>query len=309
MSLVVTIAVGDRPGALSLAQAGAVAALAEELGVAALRLSDRGLDPSVVAAHLAGRHGGVGYVAEIPTTHHAPYNVARRVLSLDRATGGRIGVALLPGDGDEVTEQSIPAPTVAGAARRWAEYARVLTRLWESFPRQALIGDQVAGLVVDDTRIRPIDHEGEFYRVAGPLDGPSSVQGRPVIVADLTAGTADIPGLDVAAVAESADVVVTDRPAGVDMALASALSALGRSRDDVTLLGRIALTPTTDPSVLRIWVNDQGLDGLELVVSGDVNPGDLATVLRAVVPLLVTPGSAPTLRAAFGLREIEEVPA
>ena len=91
MSLVVTVSVtvADRAGALSLAEAGQVAALAGRLGVAALRLTDSGLDPSVVAAHLAGRHGGVGYLAEIPTTHHAPYNVARRVLSLDRATGGR----------------------------------------------------------------------------------------------------------------------------------------------------------------------------------------------------------------------------
>jgi alkanesulfonate monooxygenase SsuD/methylene tetrahydromethanopterin reductase-like flavin-dependent oxidoreductase (luciferase family) len=109
----------------------------------------------------------------------------------------------------------------------------VLTRLWESFPRAALIGDQEAALVVEEALIRPIHHEGAFYRVAGPLDGPSSVQGRPVVVADLGV-------LDPAAAAESADVVVVDleNAAGADAALAWALRRAGRSRQDVALLGR-----------------------------------------------------------------------
>ena len=83
----------------------------------------------------------------------------------------------------------------------------MLTRLWESFPREALIGDQETRLVVDDALIRPIDHDGRFYRVAGPLDGPSSVQGRPVLAA------ADRAALDdAAAVAGSVIVVVAIRP-------------------------------------------------------------------------------------------------
>jgi alkanesulfonate monooxygenase SsuD/methylene tetrahydromethanopterin reductase-like flavin-dependent oxidoreductase (luciferase family) len=171
---------GDGPTLVSLADAGAIAAVAEEVAVTAIRLVDgvtagHTLDPTVVSAYLAGIHDGLGYVADVATTHNAPYNVARRVLSLDRATGGRVGVALRAGDGDEVSEATVPDPTATDPAQRWVEYARVLTRLWESFPREALIGDQETGVVVEDALIEPISHDGAFYRVAGPLDGPSSV--------------------------------------------------------------------------------------------------------------------------------------
>ena len=206
------------PALVSLAEARAVAALAEEAGVGAIRLLDRSpaghaLDPTVVAAYLSGLGGRIGYVAEVPTTHHAPYNAARRALSLDRASGGLFGLALRPGEGDEVSDPNAPqAP--AGPAARWSEYAKVLVRLWESFPRKALVGDQGAAVVADDALIAPIDHEGVSYRVAGPLDGPSSVQRRPVLVGDVSAFDPDAIAIDHAAlraVASMADVVVVER--------------------------------------------------------------------------------------------------
>jgi alkanesulfonate monooxygenase SsuD/methylene tetrahydromethanopterin reductase-like flavin-dependent oxidoreductase (luciferase family) len=295
------LAVGG-PGLLSLADAGAIAEAAGEAGIAAIRLADqtpagRALDPTVVAAYLAGLHPDVGWLPVVPTTGNAPYNAARRLLSLDRATAGRAGVVLRPGRGDEVSEASAPDPGATDPARRWTEYARVLTRLWESFPRTSLIGDQQGGVVADDTLIRPIAHEGEFYRVAGPLDGPSSVQGRPVIVADLNL-------LDVTAVAASADVVVVDRAhaAGADAVLSQALRLAGRDRGEVALLGRITVSRADAatgslPARLRSWADEHLLDGFELVPEGTA--ADVIAVLRALEPRL----PAPTLRAAFGLRE------
>lgn len=311
-------AVGEptgHPAPVSLTDAVVIAAVAEEVGVAAIRLLDgRALDPTVVGAYLAGLHGDVGYVAELPTTHNAPYNAARRVLSLDRATGGRSGVALRAGGGDEVSQATAPDPGATDPARRWTEYAHVLTRLWESFPRAALIGDQEAGIVVEDAHIKPIGHEGSFYRVAGPLDGPSSVQGRPVVVADLGA-------LDATAVAESADVVVVEqeRAAGADAALTEALRRAGRSRADVALLGRVEVVaddPAAGPAIaaaaaddLRTWAEAHRLDGFELVPTGGT--AAVVSLLRALVPRLADAAgsSPPTLRAAFGLPELAAVPA
>ncbi|MBB2940925.1 alkanesulfonate monooxygenase SsuD/methylene tetrahydromethanopterin reductase-like flavin-dependent oxidoreductase (luciferase family) [Actinoplanes lutulentus] len=303
MSTVIQLALGvGGPGLPSLADAGDIAAAAGEAGVAAIRLADqspagRALDPTVVAAYLAGLHDGIGFLPVVPTTGNAPYNAARRLLSLDRATGGRAGVVLRPGGGDEVSEASVPDPGATDPARRWTEYARVLTQLWESFPNTALLGDQQAGVVADDTLIRPIAHEGAFYRVAGPLDGPSSVQGRPVLVADL--GT-----LDVTAVAASADVVVVDRTqaAGVDAVLSQALRLAGRDRGEVALLGRVSVTRGDAvsgglPARLRAWADEQLLDGFELVPEG--GPDHVIAILRALEPR----PQASTLRAAYGLRE------
>ncbi|MFE7422414.1 hypothetical protein [Rhodococcus sp. NPDC057529] len=227
--ILIDIAVGDalagdepdRFDPVSPAAAVTVTEAAQEAGVAALRLLDtaggrRAIDPSVAG------------------------------VSFDRATAGRVGVVLRPGAGYEVSAATVPDPAAAGPVERWSEYAEILTRLWESFPRDALIGDQERALVVDDALVRAIDHEGRFYRVAAPLDGPSSVQGRPVVVAD-----PDVLGW--AVVARSADAVIVDRgqSAGADLALTAGLEQAGRQRDDVVLIGRaeVTLSASTGPTL------------------------------------------------------------
>jgi hypothetical protein len=295
---------------VSLAEAEAIAALAQGAGVAALRLVDgtpgvRTIDPSVVGAFLAGRYGDLGYLVDVPTTHNAPYNLARRVLSFDRATVGRVGVVLRAGRGDEVSEATVPDPAADDPAERWTEYARILTRLWESFPRKALIGDQERALVVDDRLIRPIAHDGRFYRVAGPLDGPSSVQGRPVLVA------ADLDVLDWAALAGSADAVVVSREQadGADLPLRAPLEQVGRERADVALIGRASVgsadaAPDAVAAEFATWVADARLDAVELVPTGGAE--EIRGLLRDLVPAL-KPAAGTTLRAALGLREIAGV--
>lgn len=295
------------PGSVSLAQADEIATLAQRLGLTALRLVDRGpggqaLDPTVVGSYLAGRNGDIGYLADVPTTGQAPYNLARRILSADRATAGRFGVVLRAGDGDEVSQAAAPDPTATGPVARWSEYARVLTRLWESFPRAALLGDVANALVVDDSLIRPIAHTGRFYRVAGPLDGPSSVQGRPVLAAT------DPELLDEASAVADLVIVGRARAAGADPTLTSALARIGRDRSHVALLGRVVLPAglhgepsppdLADPVALRAWITATGLDGVVLAPTGSAE--QIADLLTAFVPAL-HPARGDTLRAGLGL--------
>jgi len=310
--ILVGLAVGEGD-LVPLAEASEVAAAAQAAGVTALRLLDSlggrpAVDPSVVAGYLAGRHGDLGYVVDVPTSHNAPYNTARRVLSLDRAGAGRVGVALRAGGGDEVSDGSARSAPDVPVDERWAEYAEVLTRLWESFPRAALVGDQERAIVVDDTLVRRIDHVSPAYRVAGPLDGPSSVQGRPVLVA------ADVDVVGWPAVAASADVVVVERPfsRGADDALTAALAVAGRRRDEVALIGRAEVDVVDGDAAaltheLLGWLDADRLDGLELVPGGGAR-GVLATV-RALVPLLDARPTSTTLRAALRLPETAGVPA
>ncbi len=174
----------DSPLVAGLTDVVRIAQVAEAAGVAGLRLLDAVpgfavLDPTVVVSFLAGRTSELGYLPDVPTTHHAPYNLARRILSIDRATGGRAGLVLRPGEGDEVTSAVVPDVSARDPKQRWCEYAEILRRLWDSFPADALVGDQKSGIFVRDELIHPAGFDGRFYRVSGPLDGPSSVQGRP----------------------------------------------------------------------------------------------------------------------------------
>ncbi|MFC8044653.1 LLM class flavin-dependent oxidoreductase [Nocardia sp. NPDC057353] len=307
----VPLGAGAAPGLVPLAVAAELAAAAERAGVVALRVraaavgardvadgfprgdhvpanrgrGHRALDPSTVAAYLAGRTAELGYLLDLPTTGNAPYNAARRVLSVDRAVGGRAGVVLQPGAGDEVSDAAAPDPTANDPAERWAEYATVLTRLWESFPRAALLGDQERALVLDDALIGPIDFEGRYYRVAGPLDGPSSAQGRPVLAVEAASGVADL-GL--------ADAVFVERGAEVPP---------GR----FAVIGRAEVAADTDLAELATWAS--GYDAVLLAPVGGADA--VRDTIDRVVPALARREPHPTLRAALGLPvpTTEEIPA
>ncbi len=289
MSAILAIEVG---GALSLRDAVDVAEAAAERGVTALRIRDGAgsLDPTAVAAHLAALVPTVNWLVDAPTTRNAPYNLARRVLSLDRATAGRTGLVLRAGDGDEVSDAAVPDPGATSQAARWAEYAHIVTSLWQSFPRKALLGDQEAGIFADDSLISGIGHEGAFYRVQGALDGPTSVQGRPVLVADDLA----VLGWDV--IAAAADVAVVPADLAVDAAtsLTAALERSGRPREAIALIGRAPAGVTQNE--LAEWVERHHVDGVELVAA------DRAEAARILETELVRfrPAPGETLRGAVG---------
>ena len=308
MTVVLELAVGDSPDQVTVTDAERLVVAARDAGVTAIRLVDRGPghppthDPSTVGAYLAGAYGGIGYIVDAPTTGNAPFNLARRILSFHRATGGFVGLALRPGAGDEVTGEvgsdGGGADSDSASARRWSEYAGVLTGLWESFPVQALLGDQDAAIVADDALIQPIDHVGEFYSVAGPLDGPSSPQGRPVLVA------ADVPTLHWDRPAAIADAVIVDHTEidGADVALSAALDRIGRHRREVALLARLDVD---DADPLLQALASTTVDGVVLVHRD--RPEDTIAVLRNIVTRIgrETPRH---LRQALGLRVPDEAP-
>jgi alkanesulfonate monooxygenase SsuD/methylene tetrahydromethanopterin reductase-like flavin-dependent oxidoreductase (luciferase family) len=297
--VIVDLAIGST---LPLPDAADLTKAAADAGVTAIRVQDgapgRTLDASVVASYLASTQTaprpGPGWIVEASTHGNAPTNLARRSHSLDRATGGRAALALRAGDGDEVSDPVAPRPGGDRSAR-WDEYARILKRLWTSFPPAALVGDQDGGIFAENTLIRPIDFEGDYYRVAGPLDGPASPQGGPLLVAD----DPDTLGWDV--VARSADIVVVDQEAaptaGAD--LSAALARAGRSREDVALVVRVDVAgPRPVTADLPAFVAEHGLDGVEFAPAGGKD--DVLALITGVVPALA-PSSGETLRGAFAL--------
>jgi FMN-dependent oxidoreductase (nitrilotriacetate monooxygenase family) len=78
--------------------------------------------------------------------------------------------------------------THADRYARGEEFVQVVKALWDSWADDAVLDDRESGQYARSDRIRPINHEGEFYKVAGPLNMPRSPQGRPVFV---QAGSSD----------------------------------------------------------------------------------------------------------------------
>lgn len=149
------------------------------------------LDPTTAALTLGRALPEHGFLVAVAPTREHPYNVARRVLSLDHVLDGRVGIVV------GARDHGAPAPGApsAGAPHDPAEFARVLRGLWRTWPLDSIVGDRTSGVFAHTDRIRPLDHDGgpDGYRVRGPLTTPSSRQGEPVLA---VWHDVDVPGAD-----------------------------------------------------------------------------------------------------------------
>ncbi|HEY7245907.1 MAG TPA: LLM class flavin-dependent oxidoreductase [Xanthobacteraceae bacterium] len=148
------------------------------------------LEPVTVLASLAVSTNRIGMIATASTTYTEPFNLARQFASLDHISNGRVGwnivtswLASAAGNfGDE--GQLSHADRYA----RGEEFMAVVKALWDSWAEDAVLDDRRGGRYARADRIRRINHAGDCYQVAGPLNMPRCPQGRPVLV---QAGSSD----------------------------------------------------------------------------------------------------------------------
>jgi len=138
---------------------------------------------SVLSA-VAGATSRIGLVATISTTYSEPFDIARRLASLDLISRGRAGWNI-------VTSQD---PGTAGnfsgsrhgdyetRYRRATEAVEVVQGLWHSYEEDAFTRDRTAARFLDPAKQHRLDHRGEFFSVTGPLNIQRSPQGQPPLV-------------------------------------------------------------------------------------------------------------------------------
>jgi FMN-dependent oxidoreductase (nitrilotriacetate monooxygenase family) len=151
------------------------------------------LEPITVLAAVAAVTNRIGLIATCSTTYTEAFNLARQFGSLDHISNGRIGwnivttwlasAALNFGTTGQVGQLSH-----ADRYERAEEYMAVVKGLWDSWAEDAVIDNRESGRYARANRIRPINHKGQYYQVAGPLNLPRGPQGRPVFV---QAGSSD----------------------------------------------------------------------------------------------------------------------
>jgi alkanesulfonate monooxygenase len=84
--------------------------------------------------------------------------------------------------------------------RRANESVDAVFALWDSFEDDAFLRDRASGRYFDLSKQHRLDHDGEFFKIQGPLNMPRPPQGRPVISQagvsaaghDMAARTADV---------------------------------------------------------------------------------------------------------------------
>jgi FMN-dependent oxidoreductase (nitrilotriacetate monooxygenase family) len=160
------------------------------LGGDAAQAARTWLEPITVLAAVAVATQRVGLIATCSTTYTEPFNLARQFASIDHISNGRAAWNIVTSWLATAAENFGGDGQVSHADRyaRGEEFMTVVKALWDSWAADAVLDDRASGRYAEAERIRPIDHRGDFYRVAGPLNMPRCPQGRPVLV---QAGSSD----------------------------------------------------------------------------------------------------------------------
>jgi len=224
------------------------------------------LEPITTLAALATTTSKIGLIATASTTYTEPYNLARQFASLDHISNGRVGWNIVTTWSPQAGSNFGSIGQVGHADRyeRAEEYMAVVKGLWDSWTDDAVKDDREGGRYADPTRVKPINHVGPHYKVAGPLNLPRSPQGRPVLV---QAGSSD-SGRRFAA--RHAEAVFT---AHLEKATAKAFYAdlkslvgeYGRRPDDVLILpGLSPIIGSTEAEAKRYADELNGLTDPEI---------------------------------------------
>ena len=141
------------------------------------------LEPLTLLSAVATHTKHVGLVGTLSSTYNSPFNLARRFASLDLISGGRAGWNVVTSF-DTGTSRNYGLDEHADYTTRYGralEFVEVARGLWDSYEDDAFPADVAANVFLDPTKLHELNHVGEHFKVAGPLNVSRSAQGQPVI--------------------------------------------------------------------------------------------------------------------------------
>jgi FMN-dependent oxidoreductase (nitrilotriacetate monooxygenase family) len=237
-------------------------------------------EPVTLLAAIAAVTERIGLIATASTSYNEPYTLARKFASLDRISGGRAGWNIVTSAGEgEAANYGLDA--VPEHARRYAradEFVEVAEKLWASWADDAIVLDPASGQFTRPGGVEAIDHDGQHFRVRGPLNVPRSPQGRPLLV---QAGSSE-SGQDFAA--KYAEAVFTaqrtlEEGQAFYRQLKARLAGHGRSADELKVLPGIvpfiadteAEAREIEEELTRLIVPEYALSQLSALLGVDVS--------------------------------------
>ena len=147
------------------------------------RLNSPEFDPAVLAPFMIQAASRIGIITTLSTTEYNPFLLARLTNALDHVSDGRAGWNLVTGsnDGGRARGSGTNGNFHTTSATTWQ------TNLWrwcrssgDSWDADAMVIDQENEIFADPAKVRPVFHEGEYFRSRGPLSAPRS-PGDPAI--------------------------------------------------------------------------------------------------------------------------------
>lgn len=166
------------------------------------------LEPMTLLGALSVTTSDIGLIATVSTTYNEPYAVARRFASLDHLSKGRTGWNVVTSNTAHEAHNFGREAHMDHDDRyaRAEEFVDVVRGLWDSWEDGAELRDRASGRYFDPAKVHALNHQGQFFKVAGPLNVARPPQGHPIIVQAGGSG----PGRELAA--RTADMIFTAQP-------------------------------------------------------------------------------------------------
>ena len=232
-------------------------------------------DPMLLIPAMAAvtEHLGFAFTSSILQAH--PFTFARQLSTLDHLTDGRVAwnivTSYLPNAGSNLGFDGLP-----GHEERYAradEYLEIIYKLLEgSWADDAVVNDRQRRMYVNPDRVRPINHRGPHYDVAGPHLSAPSLQRTPVL---FQAGMSETGREFAAQHAECVFVVGSSRSGPAIAAdLHQRALSYGRSDSDLMLIGGVApIVGGTEAEALEKrdeYENDLSIEAGLAHISGNI---------------------------------------
>src|SRR5215467_3630713 len=142
------------------------------------------MDPVIVLTTMGMVTEKLGLASTCSTTYFEPFDVARRFATLDLMTNGRAAwnVVTSVNDGEALNMGKEHHLEHDLRYDRADEFMEVVLGHWDSWEDGALIIDKTSGRFADPTKVKRLDHNGQFFKSRGPFTVPRSPQGHPVVI-------------------------------------------------------------------------------------------------------------------------------
>lgn len=264
------------------------------------------LDPMITLSLVAGATRNLGLAATISTTFTPAYTIARKLLSLDHLSGGRVAWNIVTSttDAEAANFGLATIPPKAERYRHADDVVQTVLDLWNGWQPDALTLNGSARQFADPALVQRIPDRGPTLS-RGPLTLPRSPQGRPVL---MQAGSSP-RGMEFAARWAEVVFIVADTPEtmrAVRTELRDRAAAAGRNPD------RLLVLPAVQPITgISSTAAQHTVAGLEQFLDGDEVLTKLGRLLHAEKAELDPTASAETLllahRGATGSEGFEQM--
>ena len=141
-------------------------------------------EPTTLLAALATVTSRIGLGGTVSTSFSEPYNVARAFASIDNISGGRAAWNVVTSSRDTAA-QNFSQDKIKDHDLRYeiaGEFVDVVRGLWDTWDDGAIVADKKTGKFLDESKVRELNHKGQYFSVKGPLNIERCPQGHPIIV-------------------------------------------------------------------------------------------------------------------------------